>query len=94
GDQADIALEGAAQHDWVIRLNADTGNLRAAVRHLLDQHDWERAAHLAWSLFIYWWVAGLLGEVRGWMDTVLSTTDPLDDRTRAIALYFTQAISF
>ena len=93
-DRADAGLEGAAQHDWVVRLGADTGNLRAAVRHLLDRRDWSRAAHLAWALYVYWWVAGLLGEVRGWMDEVLAADEPLDDRTRAIALYFTQAITF
>jgi len=94
GDRADDALEHAAQHDWVVRLSADTGNLRAAVRHLLDEREWERAAHFAWSLYLYWWVAGLLGEVRGWMDELLASGDPLDERTRAIALYFTQAITF
>ncbi|MGN7800833.1 DUF4062 domain-containing protein [Leifsonia sp. 22587] len=94
GERADAALEGAAQHDWVVRLGADTGNLRAAVRHLLDRRDWPGAAQLAWSLYVYWWIAGLLGEVRGWMDEVLAADEPLDDRTRAIALYFTQAITF
>ncbi|MEV8215066.1 DUF4062 domain-containing protein [Leifsonia sp. NPDC077715] len=94
GDRADPELEGAGQHAWVMRLADDTGNLRAAVRHLLDQRDWERAAHLAWSLYVYWWVSGLLGEVRGWMERPLASGDPLDDRTRAIALYFTQAIAF
>ena len=39
--------------------------------------DWERAAQLAWSLYLYWWVAGLLGEVRGWMDELLASGDPL-----------------
>ena len=32
GDRADPELEGGAQHDWVMRLGNDTGNLRAAVR--------------------------------------------------------------
>ncbi|MFF9562869.1 DUF4062 domain-containing protein [Leifsonia sp. NPDC014704] len=93
-ERADAGLEGADQHDWVRRLGADTGNLRAAVRHLLDRRDWTRGAHLAWSLYVYWWVAGLLGEVRGWMEEVLAADAALDDRTRAIALYFTQAITF
>lgn len=94
GDRADPELEGGAQHDWVMRLGNDTGNLRAAVRYLLDERDWERAAHFAWSLYVYWWVSGLLGEVRGWMDEVLAGGEQLTDRSRAIALYFTQAIAF
>ncbi|MGH1548397.1 DUF4062 domain-containing protein [Leifsonia poae] len=76
GDRADPELEGAGQHAWVMRLAEDTGNLRAAVRHLLDERDWERAAHLAWSLYVYWWVTGLLGEVRGWMERPLASGDP------------------
>ncbi len=94
GDRADAALEGSGQHEWVMRLGADSGNLRAAARYLLDRRDWARVAQLAWSLYVYWWVAGLLGEVRGWMEDALASGDPLDDRTRAIALYFTQAIAF
>ncbi|MGO4536040.1 DUF4062 domain-containing protein [Leifsonia sp. 2MCAF36] len=94
GERADPELEGGAQHDWVMRLGNDAGNLRAAARYLLGQRDWERAAHFAWSLYVYWWVAGLLGEVRGWMEQLLASGDPLTDRTRAIALYYTQAIAF
>ncbi|WP_374006905.1 DUF4062 domain-containing protein [Leifsonia sp. LS-T14] len=94
GDRADPELEGGAQHDWVMRLAKDSGNLRAAAQYLLEQRDWDRAAHFAWSLYIYWWVSGLLGEVRGWMEEVLASGDALTDRTRAIALYFTQAIAF
>lgn len=94
GRRADPELEGGGQHDWVVRLAADAANLRAAIRWLLGQRDWERAARLTWNLYIYWWVSGQLGEVRTWMDELLASGDPLDDRTRAIALYYTQAIGF
>jgi hypothetical protein len=39
-------------------------------------------------------VAGLLGEVRTWMDEALDSGDELSDHTRAIALYFTRTIMF
>ncbi|GAA1447390.1 DUF4062 domain-containing protein [Leifsonia poae] len=94
GDRAELELEGAKQAEWVLRLGDESDNLRAAERYLLGQRDWRTAAHLAWTLYVYWWVAGLLGEVRGWMDEALASGDELDDVTRATALYFTTAITF
>jgi len=92
-DRIEFDLEGARQREWVSRLNDDRDNLRAAVRFLLDHDDWDTAARFAWDLFIFWWVGGLLGEVRGWMEEVLAAKDALSDRTRAIALYFTRSIT-
>jgi predicted ATPase len=94
GDRVELELEGAQQRDWVLRLDEESDNLRAVIRYLLDRRDWDRAAHLAWALYVYWWVAGLLGEVRGWMQEVLASGDELDDLTRALALYFTLTIGF
>jgi predicted ATPase len=94
GVDAESELEGGHQLDWVARLTDDRENLRTAMRWLLDQRRWDDAASLAWSLFVFWWVAGHLGEVRGWMDEALDSGDELPDRTRAIALYFTRAIAF
>ncbi|GAB3606716.1 hypothetical protein GCM10027413_21250 [Conyzicola nivalis] len=87
-------LEGRRQRELVARLGDDRNNLRSAVRYLIEGGELDRAAEFAWTLYIYWWVGGLLGEVRGWMDRVLSSGAPLADRTRAIALYFTKAIVF
>ncbi|MET3768229.1 putative ATPase [Marisediminicola sp. UYEF4] len=92
-DRIEFDLEGVHQREWVGRLNDDRDNLRAAVRFLLDHDDWDTAARFAWDLFIFWWVGGLLGEVRGWMEEVLAAKGALTDRTRAIALYFTRSIT-
>ncbi|MBB2965677.1 DUF4062 domain-containing protein [Leifsonia aquatica] len=94
GDAAQEPLKGAGQHEWMERLGDERDNLRTAERFLLDRHDWDRAAHLALSLYLYWWVTGLLGEVRTWMAEALDAGEPLSDRTRAIALYFTGTIEF
>lgn len=94
GRSLEVDLEGSGQRELVGRLAGERDNLRSAVRYLLASGDADRAAGLAWSLYIFWWVGGLLGEVRGWMDEVLSSRHPLSDRTRAIALYFTGAIRF
>lgn len=85
-------LEGTQQHDVIAMLNDDRDNLRATARYLLDTNDLVTVTQFVWCLLIYWWVGGLLGEVRAWMDEVLASTEPLPERTRAIALYFTRSI--
>ncbi|CAM5521712.1 DUF4062 domain-containing protein [Leifsonia shinshuensis] len=94
GDDAEDDLRGPGQRRWMQRLGDERDNLRAAERFLLDGHDWDRAARLAFSLYLYWWVTGLLGEVRTWMEEALASGDELDPHTRAIALYFTRTIMF
>ncbi len=93
-DRAEFELEGDAQLDWMQRLADATGDIRAAVRFLLDERRWDSVAELTWDLFVYWWIGGHLGEVRDWMGEVLDRAETLDERTRAIALYFTRAIGF
>ena len=94
GEQAEFELEGETQLEWIGRLAEEGDNLRAAARHLLDTGQWATAAHFAWTLYVYWWVDGHLGEVRAWMQEVLDSGAELDDLTRATALYFTRAIGF
>jgi predicted ATPase len=94
GEQAEAELEGHRQHAWVARLSEEADDLRAAMRHLLDTGQAERAAHFAWTLYVYWWVDGHLGAVHAWMTELLDTDGDLDDLTRATALYFTRAIGF
>jgi predicted ATPase/predicted negative regulator of RcsB-dependent stress response len=102
GEQAELELEGPKQLAWIARLSEEGDDLRTAMRHLLDTDQWETAAHLAWTLYVYWWVDGHLGVVRGWMTELLDASDAaetdagpvLDDLTRATALYFTRAIGF
>ncbi|MGW4928124.1 ATP-binding protein [Agromyces sp. NPDC004153] len=94
GEQAEHELEGATQLAWIARLHEEGDNLRAAVRHLLDSRQWAVAAQFAWTLYVYWWVDGHLGEVHAWMKEVLDSGDELDAATRARALYFTRAIGF
>jgi predicted ATPase/predicted negative regulator of RcsB-dependent stress response len=91
---AQAQLDGAEQRAWIRALTDDADNLRAAERYLLDTNQFTRAADFAWSLYLFWWVGGYLGEVRGWMDELLSRGTNLTPTTRAIALYFTQAITF
>jgi predicted ATPase len=87
-------LKGRRQGATVEELAEERDDLRDAVRHLVEQREWDQLADLAWRLYVYWWVGGLLGEVRGWMEEMLASGDPLEDRSRASGLYFTLAITF
>ena len=53
------------------RLAEERDNLRGAVRYLLDAREWDAAASFAWTLYVYWWVDGHLGEVCGWWSEML-----------------------
>jgi len=94
GRRIELELEDDHLRDWVLRLGADRDNLRAAVRYLLDEREWSVVADFAWTLYVYWWVGGLLGEVRVWMEELLAAGSEVSDRARAIGLYFTRAITF
>ncbi|WP_210506422.1 DUF4062 domain-containing protein [Naasia sp. SYSU D00057] len=87
-------LIGRAQRERVQALHEERDNLRAAVRHLLEVRDWSTTAEFAWALLPYWWIGGLLGEVRGWMEEMLDSEEAVSGRARAIALYYTGAIGY
>ncbi|GGE90266.1 ATP-binding protein [Mycetocola zhadangensis] len=94
GQQAERSLEGPTQREWMSRLADDNANLRATVLYFLSTGDVDRAARFCWTLYVYWWVGGRLGEVRTWMTRVLEADPPVSGFTRAVALYFTRAIGF
>ena len=81
-------LSGAGQADAVRELGLDLPNLRAAVRHLVYTDRLDDAGAFAWSLLIYWWIAGFFGEVRVWMLELLDKQEPISQHTRAVAWFF------
>jgi hypothetical protein len=80
-------LGGAGQADAVAELGLELPNLRAAVRHLVYTDRLDDAGDFAWSLLIYWWIAGFFAEVRVWMLELLGKELPITQRTRAIAWF-------
>ena len=81
-------LKGPRQSEAAARLGLERGNLRAAVRHLVAARRYDDAAGFAWSLYVFWWIGGFLGEVRTWMREVLDSGAPLSDFSRAVAEYY------
>ena len=94
GTQQRADLLGPHQRDHLAALTDERDNLRAAAQLMLESHDWESLADLSFSLYPYWWLVGLLGEVRGRLDELLRSGDPVSDRATAIALWLTSVVSF
>jgi predicted ATPase len=80
---ADGLIRGVDQGAGVLRLEREHGNLRAAVRWLLDHGEGSGAAELMWGAVIGWWLLGRLPEVRAWVHESLTGLDALDRSVQA-----------
>ena len=85
-ERADRPLRGVGQGEWAERLEAEAGNLAAAVRWYLA-HDREPLPHLLRVLWLFWELRDDLGEVRSWVGQLLPTADTLDPQARAELLW-------
>ncbi|MDQ3940438.1 MAG: DUF4062 domain-containing protein [Actinomycetota bacterium] len=77
-------LRSSGQIAWMSRLEADDGNLRAALRWCLDHGDTERVAEAGWILWLFWWINAHLAEGRRVMEEAIER-DGLSDIGRAKA---------
>jgi non-specific serine/threonine protein kinase len=71
-------LKGPEQGHWLDRLEADHGNLRAAMRWFEQAGEPVAALRIAGALFLFWWVRGHLSEGRGWYDRLLAAASGQD----------------
>ena len=81
-EQADPALRGPGHGQWLERLDADVGNLAAAVRWYLS-HDRGPLPHLLRVLWPFWFLRDHMNEARTWIDQLLPTAGSLDAPARA-----------
>jgi tetratricopeptide (TPR) repeat protein len=81
-EQADQPLRGAGQGEWLERLQAEAGNLAAAVRWYLA-HDPAPLPHLFRILWPFWSLRDHLGEARSWIEQVLPAVGSLDPQAKA-----------
>ncbi|MCR2793545.1 DUF4062 domain-containing protein [Microbacterium sp. zg.Y625] len=97
-EEAAHRLRGPAQVESLAFLELETENLAAVMRALLDAEDLDAAADYAWHLYLFLWLHGYLGLVQNWMRELLDTAErdgiALPPRTRAIALYYVNAVRF
>jgi tetratricopeptide (TPR) repeat protein len=79
------ALPGSSQRLWLIRLEADHDNLRAALRWALERAEVEIALHLSGSLLRFWELHGHLREGRQWLAKALSmSTEPAANQDHSV----------
>ena len=81
-EQADRPLRGAGYSDWLERLQAEAGNLAAAVRWYLA-HDRGPLPHLFRVLWLFWSRRDLENQARPWVEQLLPAAGTLDPQPRA-----------
>jgi tetratricopeptide (TPR) repeat protein len=85
-EHADARLRSFDQDEWAERLEAEAGNLAAAVRWYLA-NDRTPLPHLFRVLWMYWGLRDHLGEARAWVEQLLGAADSLDVLARAELLW-------
>jgi predicted ATPase len=81
-EQADRSLRGLGQNEWLERLQAEAGNLAAAVRWYLA-HDTAPLPHLCRVLWLFWARSDREREARSWVEQILPATGTMDGQARA-----------
>jgi predicted ATPase len=81
-EHADRPLRSAAEGEWLERLDAEAGNLAAAVRWYLA-HDPGPLPHLFRVLWPFWFMLDHTREGRSWVKQLLPAAGALDPQARA-----------
>jgi predicted ATPase/DNA-binding XRE family transcriptional regulator len=81
-ETADAALDGPDQLFWLKRLDAEQGNLRAALGWALSQPDAEPGQRLATALGLYWDIRGERTEGLAWLEQALRIDASIQPATR------------
>ena len=92
-ETAEPELKGAGQVEWLNRLEREHDNLRTALSWLLKRDEVEAAAHLEYSLYVFWWIRGYHTEGRRWIETTLARGSDLSSVGRARALFVRGAMA-
>jgi predicted ATPase/DNA-binding NarL/FixJ family response regulator len=71
-EEAEPELKGEGQVTWLERLETEHGDLRVAMRWLLERGGPESAARLGWALWLFWGIRTHLAEGRRSMERALS----------------------
>ncbi|HSR86495.1 MAG TPA: DUF4062 domain-containing protein [Streptosporangiaceae bacterium] len=90
-EQADGPLRRAGQGEWLERLEAEAGNLAAAVRWYLahDQAQLPQVFRVLWS---FWFLRDHVSEARAWVDELLPAAPALSPPART-ALEWTATVT-
>ena len=75
-EEAEPELIGPGQIEWFARLDAELGNIRAALSWSLEHDETGLALRLAGALWAYWFGRGYFGEGRRWLEASLAAEAP------------------
>jgi predicted ATPase/transcriptional regulator with XRE-family HTH domain len=73
--RVDAELEGPEMFRWLLRVEAEHANLRAAIQWFKDQGDTGAALRLGAGLSAFWWYRGHYGEGRAQLEGLLALPD-------------------
>jgi predicted ATPase/transcriptional regulator with XRE-family HTH domain len=85
-EAAESQLSNQQQGVWQDRLDAEHGNLRAALQWALERREIEFALRFGGVLWRFWQVRGYLSEGRRWLTAILDLRSPADGDCRLMAL--------
>ncbi len=85
-EHAEPELTGPGQVEWLEKLEVERDNIRVALDWLLSSGDQETAIHMAWNLYVLWWIHGYHTEGRRWMQQALESGQKLSSHAKARAL--------
>jgi predicted ATPase len=83
-EPAPAELQGPGQLAWLDRLETEHGNLGAAMAWLVEQDQFERAIHLSWATWRFWWLHGHVEELA--FGDIAAKSEHLPPQQRALAL--------
>jgi predicted ATPase len=84
-ERAAPKLLGPRQADWLVRLDAEHDNLRAALQWTIAQRDAQTALRLGTALHRFWTLRGHTGEGRRWLEQALTMGGDVPPAIRAWA---------
>ncbi|HEV8269064.1 MAG TPA: protein kinase, partial [Thermoanaerobaculia bacterium] len=94
-EEAEREIFAPGNEGWVARLEREHDNLRAALRHALDEADEPATAlQLAGAIYWFWYLHGWYGEGRRWLTRALLDAPDASPRFRARALVGAGVLSF
>jgi non-specific serine/threonine protein kinase len=80
-EESEPQLQGPEQARWIERLDAENGNLRAALEWSLTDGDVKAGLRLAVGLGQFWFMRGhLFGEGREWLEKILSQPEAQEQK--------------
>jgi predicted ATPase/DNA-binding CsgD family transcriptional regulator len=92
-EQAEPELRGPQERAWMDRLEAESENLRAALRWGIDRGEAEHALRLAGALWRFWTQHGHLVEGLAWLEQALALAAAGGDASVALLSARTRALN-